>query len=762
MPAHSSLRHPKKTLMKASSFDVLRQLSFEQENIFNHSPSTLPKQDTTPRRPASSGNLIAQIAKYGEHESSLAFQVGNTSGDDVFTDRPASGAGCRASSSKETGDSAEESSTGSEEKASQRDGSWSLIPRETIQVDAQSIYPSSACVFVANLTQAFDDRRLEIEVTKYFSQFGTVFVKIRRDSHQMPFAFCQFTCDADAENAGKHGNGAMILGRPCRVEKATAHSCFVVYKLSGAETTRQEAIDLLGVLGPISEVYPLDLNKQKTEKFPPAMVVHYKRYDSSRSVTKTFEGHPVFRVDAYDPKAEIRQQHKKSDQQSYVQYEKDRRSAYFGNLPLKMTADVLKSLASQCGKVLCAEVATKEVPQVGGRTVTTCFGFVEFVRPDSIDDAIMTYHRKSIDGHIIKVERKRTRTFNGPSYGTNTSQRVSFAGMPSTWHGDRGSMGNSNGNGNRIINAHTFIPPGTMLPATNLPTRVNNQEDCTVSPTKADRSHPLPRMNDKQQTQFTATVPTLNEESCGTSVRFPNTLKYISPGQSMVFGRVEESELGKAVEGRYPAENKEEMSEEKLANNIEAKEEERGLKSASKSIETADKQEFISHGSHKNKLNESLCDFKDVESINNTTKDDPKKPETPTKSPTKTAVRPSPAYGAESAATCFYPIIHPYPYSPYGFHPIQSLMANPMTPQGGSIMYNSFSHAYYSPPPYSDMYAMYPMVQQYPSAAVETPTRASASSHGGRNQQQESRTETYAISPKSGEKTDEEGKGKAH
>jgi hypothetical protein len=73
-------------------------------------------------------------------------------------------------------------------------------------------------------------------------------------------------------------------------------------------------------------------------------------------------------VEAYDPKAELRQQHKRSDQQSYAQYEKDRRSAYFGNLPLNMTADVLKTLASQCGNVLYAEVATKEVPQTGGRS----------------------------------------------------------------------------------------------------------------------------------------------------------------------------------------------------------------------------------------------------------------------------------------------------------------------------------------------------------------------------------------------------------
>lgn len=44
-----------------------------------------------------------------------------------------------------------------------------------------------------SLSQNFDDGKLEVEVTKYFSQFGTVFVKIRRDGRQMPFAFCQFT-----------------------------------------------------------------------------------------------------------------------------------------------------------------------------------------------------------------------------------------------------------------------------------------------------------------------------------------------------------------------------------------------------------------------------------------------------------------------------------------------------------------------------------------------------------------------------------------
>lgn len=44
-----------------------------------------------------------------------------------------------------------------------------------------------------------------------------------------------------------------------------------------------------------------------------------------------------------------------------------------------MTADVLKSLASQCGKVLGVEVATKEVPQTGSRSkfISACFPLID-------------------------------------------------------------------------------------------------------------------------------------------------------------------------------------------------------------------------------------------------------------------------------------------------------------------------------------------------------------------------------------------------
>ncbi|KAH0497173.1 hypothetical protein TgHK011_004502 [Trichoderma gracile] len=734
MPAHSSLRHPKKTLLKASSFDVLRQLAFDTENVYSSSPSGSLNQNTAPRRPASSRNLTSQAIRCGDQE--------------------------RISSSIRNEDGVDEASPEDGERGSQSNANWALVPREPPRIDAQDIYPSSACVFVANLTQAVDDRRLEIEVTKYFSQYGTVFVKIRRDSRQMPFAFCQFTCDADAENAAHHGNGAVILGRPCRVEKATAHSCYVVYKLSGAETTRQEAIDLLGSLGAIAKVHPLDLNSQKTDKFPPAMVVHYKRYDSSRSVVKTFEEHPVFRVEAYDPKAEVRQQHKRSDQQSYAQYEKDRRSAYFGNLPLNMTADVLKTLASQCGNVLCAEVATKEVPQSGGRTVTTCFGFVEFARPDAVENAIMNHHRKPIDGHIIKVERKRTRTFNGSSYGTIGSQRGSIAGVPSTWHGGRGG----NGHGNRIMDANTFVPPAAGLSTSFLSSGTNDGDlhGGIISPTQADASLRTARMNSKLYTHSITTRPAIREGESGASVAFASTTDYGHDVQQQESGAEEIPGPRAAADDNSANRFNEAKRDGKPTSNTEVVYGAEDSKPPSSALGAAVESELLPQVCFQSKSNEQYCKFEGNDTAQHEAKDATKTMETPTKSPMKQGAKTPQPHGADSATSCFYPLIHSYPYSPYGLHPIQPLMANPMTPQGGPIMYNTFGQSYYNPTPYSDMYTMYPMMQQYPTAsATETPTRPSISSHIMESRQEEIGGEVYGMSPKGAKTLHGEDKDKA-
>lgn len=59
--------------------------------------------------------------------------------------------------------------------------------------DPQDLYPASSCIFVANLPERLSDQTLEAAVTKIFSQFGTVFIKIKRDPRNMPHAFCQYT-----------------------------------------------------------------------------------------------------------------------------------------------------------------------------------------------------------------------------------------------------------------------------------------------------------------------------------------------------------------------------------------------------------------------------------------------------------------------------------------------------------------------------------------------------------------------------------------
>ncbi|KAH8121130.1 hypothetical protein FP744_10002082 [Trichoderma asperellum] len=758
MPAYSSLRYPKKTLMKASSFDALRQMSSNEE-IAAEGTGALSSRDNN-ARPASSNNLALQTKRCLERESSLAFQIGDAGGDDVFTDQPAPELGCRDTTTKETGDSTEETPIESGRRASRKDANWALIPCETLQTDAQNIYPSSACVFVANLSQTFDDGRLEVEVTKYFSQFGTVFVKIRRDGRQMPFAFCQFTSDADAENAENYGSGAIILGRPCRVEKATAHSCFIVYKLSGEEISRQEAFDLLSTLGTIAKVYPLDSRKQKTEKFPPAMVVHYKRYDSLRSVVKTFEGHPIFGVDAYDPKTGTRQQNKRDDQQNYAQHERDRRSAYFGNLPLNMTSDGLKSLASSCGKVLAAEISTKEVPQAGGKTITTCFGFVEFTRPDSVDNAIMSYHRKPINAHVVKVERKRTRTFNGFSYAVNNPQRGYSASMSSTWHGGR--IDNRSSNTNRILNTDVFNPPVSPLSA-NLPassTAEQQQDVATPLNAMSSEAHQILLTSTKECLQSTATSVNTSEEIPATLAVFPATSS--SHGfarQPSVSGHGKEIKFDGIARGNNMKDGT--MERQNFIPDTMNKDMREESQIGSTMVHTPKKSEQHATDNNQGKENKHSYERRDNHSFNDETKDK-KSIETPTQSPLKPDARTPCEQGAGPTTSCFYPIIPPYPYSPYGFHPIQPFMANHMTAQGGAALYNSFGHTYYSPGPYSDMYTMYQMIQHYPAAPPETPTRLRVSSQIIDNGQNESQQELYGMSPKSGMKSEGEGKEEAH
>ncbi|POR32900.1 Meiotic activator RIM4 [Tolypocladium paradoxum] len=296
------------------------------------------------------------------------------------------------------------------------------------RADPQTMYAGSSCMFVANLPQHYSDRKLEEEVTKAFSQFGIVFVKIKRDGRGMPFAFCQYTVSTNMDNSTPPRHNA-----DTRLERRRRPECHddgqghgdsretLPYRngegaYSGQRIRLSEARDLLRRLGEVAKSEYLNEGLRVIGRLPQAVIVTYKMYDPRRDPPRTFENDPTFCVKVYDPKA-LSGQGSASNANPreggfLKQYDRDRRSAYVGNLPPGMTKDVLKSLGSSCGEVLDVQLHLKEV--AGGNGQKTCFAFLEFNRPDAPDELIEAMHNTEIDKYRIRVERKQSRPIETP------------------------------------------------------------------------------------------------------------------------------------------------------------------------------------------------------------------------------------------------------------------------------------------------------------------------------------------------------------
>ncbi|RDA91439.1 hypothetical protein CP533_6288 [Ophiocordyceps camponoti-saundersi (nom. inval.)] len=377
------------------------------------------------------------------------------------------------------------------------------------KVDPQTMYAGSSCMFVANLPQQFNDRRLEEEVTKNFSQFGIVFVKIKRDSRGMPFAFCQYTNDEDARSALRLGRGIMIFERPCRTEMARAHSSFIVFKVLGQRIRLHEARDLLRRLGEISKTEYLSEALRALAQLPQAVVVTYKMYDAKRDPVKAFEFDPVYRVQVYDPKMiaakDTLQMGSPREGGFLRRYDKDRRSAYVGNLPPTMTRDVLKSLASSCGEVVDVQLHSKDVPGVSGSK--TCFGFIEFNRPDAPDELVEAMNNTLIDGHRVRAERKQSRGIETPRYGPSPARYANGRGRVGSFELEKPSEGhfdtpleNSGKQSRRKLYASSSFTPGrnrmsrpSVLDSNASPVRgiFEPQETTQIASARSPQANPL-------------------------------------------------------------------------------------------------------------------------------------------------------------------------------------------------------------------------------------------------------------------------------
>ncbi|KAI1427239.1 hypothetical protein F5Y12DRAFT_792563 [Xylaria sp. FL1777] len=273
-------------------------------------------------------------------------------------------------------------------------------------VDAQTYYPAEACIFVANLPESKSDTVLEVAVTKAFSAFGPVFVKIRRDPKNMPFAFCQYTDSKHAQKAQVEGKGLLVEGRPCRTEMVKANRCYVMFNREGHQVNVIEARSHLLQFGEISKLEPLHEEAVNAMRLPGAVFVEYMHFDPGRDIISAYRYHEEYGVVAYDLK-KANSSHSNHYSNYLARYEVDRRSIYVGNLPhnVENIEEVLRHAASKAGAVERVQIIRKEPRNEGGRP--TVFAFVEYARPDEALMAVDHLRGTILVNNRIRVEKKK-------------------------------------------------------------------------------------------------------------------------------------------------------------------------------------------------------------------------------------------------------------------------------------------------------------------------------------------------------------------
>ncbi|KAK4102728.1 hypothetical protein N658DRAFT_422656 [Parathielavia hyrcaniae] len=300
-------------------------------------------------------------------------------------------------------------------------------------IDAQGIYPPSACVFIANLPESKDDRALEAAVTREFSRYGTVFVKIRREAKGnmigMPYAFAQYTNDDDAKAAMDEGKGTMILGRPCRTEMVKANRNFVIYSRCGEDITTDMAREILEPYGELSKCEMLSAQMQEAMDLPPAVLVEFARFDPKRDLNSAVRQYDGYRIDAFDAKKRSTVSKTDADEDFLRRYDVDRRSVYVGGLPLETTRQDLLELFSAVGEVVSCNVLAKA--NYHGQ-ISRTFAFVEFDRADAPDEAVKEFNNTYYCGELLKVERKVFRQVGTPRRVKSQAFSKSSAATPKT------------------------------------------------------------------------------------------------------------------------------------------------------------------------------------------------------------------------------------------------------------------------------------------------------------------------------------------
>lgn len=100
----------------------------------------------------------------------------------------------------------------------------------------------------------------------------------------MPFAFVQFTSNAEAQEALEKGRGAIIFGRPCRTEMVKANRTFIVQKKTGTPITIDEVERLLKAFGQLSKCEFLHPQLRDSLGYSPTVLVEFSMFDATRDL----------------------------------------------------------------------------------------------------------------------------------------------------------------------------------------------------------------------------------------------------------------------------------------------------------------------------------------------------------------------------------------------------------------------------------------------------------------------------------------------
>ncbi|CCC08780.1 unnamed protein product [Sordaria macrospora k-hell] len=305
--------------------------------------------------------------------------------------------------------------------------------------DAQYLYPPSACVFVANLPEAREDDDLHAAVTKEFSCFGVVYVKIRRDPSNMPFAFCQYTDEDHAKDAVINGKGIMILGRPCRTEMVKANRTYAINRRDYGDITVHQAMRVLEAYGELSKCYLLPTERQKALGLPATVIAAFTTFDPARDMGTVAKQNPEYRIVPYDEQKGSITPPRDPNKEFLKQYEIDRQTLYVAHLPRDIDEAELGELFSQAGTVRKCTIVRKDGHSYYGAR-QQFYAFVEYENIGEPDEAIRRFRGYELRGHPLKVERKATKsarrmvsspassdTFKGGPRTPNTPSRSTFA-----------------------------------------------------------------------------------------------------------------------------------------------------------------------------------------------------------------------------------------------------------------------------------------------------------------------------------------------